>query len=118
MNSERSTRLVIERQDIEAAYEVAQYAHLDNTVRTLKKEERRLLGLIAGMEQAATGVSMSEAYDAARASARIGYSTFYKSVKKFDEMRLVDVNFLHGRGRTRMITLRYEAERVRAVCGC
>ena len=49
------------------------------------------------MEQAATGVSMSEAYDAARALTRIGYSTYYVSVKKFDDMRLVNVNYLHGR---------------------
>lgn len=96
----RDARQEITREDVCAAFEVAKNVPLAATVRAPSKEERRLIGLIAGMEQASTGVSMSEAYDAAKAEAGIGYSTFYKSVKKFDEMRLVDINFLHGRGRT------------------
>jgi len=43
VNAERSARPAIK-----AACEMAQYTHLDNTVRTLKKEERRLLGLDPG----------------------------------------------------------------------
>jgi cell division control protein 6 len=111
LNAERDARPKIVREDIQKAFGISKLVHLRYAVYSLKKDEKRLLGLIAGMENVSNGVSMSETYKAVKASIKIGYSTFYKSLKKFDTMRLVDVNYLQGRGRTRMITLRYEPDR-------
>ncbi|MGB8821342.1 MAG: hypothetical protein WCC68_09170 [Methanoregula sp.] len=42
----------------------------------------------------------------------IGYTRFYEIVKKMDAMRLVNLQYRGGKGRTRVITLRYEPARV------
>ena len=44
LNAERDARRSIERGDICGAYAVSKYLHLEYTLRTLKDEERRILG--------------------------------------------------------------------------
>jgi cell division control protein 6 len=42
----------------------------------------------------------------------VGYTRFYEIIKKMDAMRLVNLQYRDGKGRTRVITLRYEPEKV------
>ena len=43
---------------------------------------------------------------------KLGYTRFYEMVTKLDSMRLVNLHYREGRGRTRLITLRYDPDRV------
>ena len=47
-----------------------------------------------------------------RNEAPVGYTRFYEIVKKMDAMRLVNLQYREGKGRTRVITLRYEPAKV------
>ncbi|HMK15418.1 MAG TPA: cell division control protein 6, partial [Methanomicrobiales archaeon] len=84
LSAEKAARRSIERDDVCRAYEVSRYLHLAFTVKTLKDEEKEALG----------------------------YTRFYEMVKKLDAMRLVNLSYRDGRGRTRLISLRYEPGRV------
>jgi cell division control protein 6 len=42
----------------------------------------------------------------------IRYTKFYEMIRKLDAMRLVNLHYREGRGRTRLISLRYEPARV------
>ncbi|MDD4126840.1 MAG: cell division control protein 6, partial [Methanomicrobium sp.] len=44
-----------------------------------------------------------------------GYTRYYEMVKKFDSMRLINLNYREGKGRTRVITLRYDPARILAI---
>jgi cell division control protein 6 len=42
----------------------------------------------------------------------IGYTKYYETIKKFDAMRILNLHYRQGKGRTRLISLRYDPERV------
>jgi cell division control protein 6 len=45
-------------------------------------------------------------------SVEIGYTRFYEVIKKLDALRLVNLHYREGKGRTRLISLRYEPQKV------
>jgi cell division control protein 6 len=112
LNAEREARKKIEEDDICRAYQVSKYLHLSFTLRTLKKEEKDLLKAIAGMSTEGGEMNAGEVYACAKEGMKIGYTRFYEIVKKLDAMRLINLDYREGRGRTRVITLRYEPQRV------
>lgn len=48
---------------------------------------------------------------------KISYTLFFERVRKFDEMRLIDLHHRQDDGRLREIVLQYAAGRVKVVCG-
>jgi cell division control protein 6 len=110
--AERDARRSLEREDICRAYEISKYLHLRFTIRTLKPEEKRLLEEIAVLSQKEREMTAGAVYTSAKEHMKIGYTRFYEIVKKFDAMRIVNLHYRQGRGRTRLITLRYDPERV------
>ncbi len=42
----------------------------------------------------------------------VSYTKFYEIIQKFDAMRLLNLHYRQGRGRTRLISLRYDPGRV------
>jgi len=57
-------------------------------------------------------MNAGEVFKALREKESLGYTRFYEMVKKLDAMRLVNLSYRDGRGRTRLISLRYEPGRV------
>jgi cell division control protein 6 len=57
-------------------------------------------------------MNAGEVYKALQEDVPIGYTKFYEIVRKFDAMRLVNLQYRSGRGRTRIITLRYDPARI------
>ena len=112
LNAERTARRSIEREDICGAYAVSKYLHLEYTLRTLKDEERRVLRELAEASTAGTEMNTGEVYKSIKEKVPLGYTRFYEIVKKLDAMRLVNLHYRDGKGRTRVITLRYEPDRV------
>jgi len=112
LNAERDARRQITNDDIDMAYEVSRYLHLTHTIRTLNKEERKILQAFAefnleGKEMHAGGV-----YNTVHETIGIGYTRFYEILKKMEAVRLIDLFYREGRGRTTVITLRYEPVKV------
>ncbi len=113
LNAENDARRTIERDDICRAYEISKYLHLTFTIRTLRQDERQLIRHIAEISGQEDGeMAAGEVYRSAKESMKIGYTRFYEIIKKFDAMHLVNLHYRPGRGRTRIITLRYDPNRV------
>ncbi|WAI00612.1 ORC1-type DNA replication protein [Methanogenium organophilum] len=113
LNAEKDARRSVERDDVCRAYEVSKYLHLTATIRALQSEERALLRLIAVRSRDEKDMAAGKVHEAVKESSmKLGYTRFYEMVKKFDSMRLINLHYREGRGRTRLITIRYDPDRV------
>jgi cell division control protein 6 len=112
LQAEHRANRSIERDDICKAYEVSKYLHLSSSVRSLKEEEQAVLRSLARHSMADTEMNAGEVYTAIKAGMPIGYTRFYEIVKKFDAMRLIDLQYRDGKGRTRVISLRYDPNKI------
>jgi len=113
LSAEKAARRSIEREDICKAYEVSRYLHLAYSLRALRAEEREVLGRIAEMAvRDDQEMNAGEVYHFVREQAGISYTRYYKMVQKFDAMRLLNLHYRQGRGRARLISLRYDPDRV------
>ena len=112
LSAERAARRSIERDDICGAYEISKYLHLSYTVKTLKGEERQILKSLAERSAKEHEMNAGDVYKAFKETQAIGYTRFYEIVKKLDAMRLINLQYREGKGRTRIITLRYDPAKV------
>jgi cell division control protein 6 len=112
LNAERAARRTVERDDICGAYSVSKYLHLAFTTKTLKDEEKNVLRALANASNREQEMNAGEVYKAIAGMVPIGYTRFYEVVKKLDALRLVNLHYREGRGRTRLISLRYEPAKV------
>ena len=112
LNAERAARRTIERDDICGAYLVSKYLHLSFTTKTLRDEEKNVLRALAKASASEQEMNAGEVYKAISESVAIGYTRFYEVVKKLDALRLVNLHYREGKGRTRLISLRYEPQKV------
>ncbi|HNQ30393.1 MAG: ORC1-type DNA replication protein 2 [Methanoregulaceae archaeon PtaB.Bin009] len=112
LNAEKRASRVIERDDICGAYQVSRYLHLAYSVKSLKEEEKALLRTLAIHAGQGGEMNAGEVYKTVKEEAGIGYTRFYEIVKKFDAMRLVNLEYRDGKGRTRVISLRYEPVKI------
>ena len=112
LSAEKNARRVIEREDICGAYSVSKYLHLAYSLKTLKDDEKHLLRTLALRSAGETDMNAGEVYKAVKDAMGIGYTRFYEIVRKLDAMRLVNLQYRDGKGRTRLISLRYDPGRV------
>jgi cell division control protein 6 len=112
LNAEHDARRNVDREDITRAYEVSRYLHLTFTIRVLKPEEKLLLKEIATMSTGDAEMNAGEVFNRVKELLGIRYTKFYEMIRKLDAMRLVNLHYREGRGRTRLISLRYEPARV------
>jgi cell division control protein 6 len=112
LSAERAAHRAIEKDDICGAYEVSKYLHLAFTVRTLTDEEKKVLRALAEASQKEKEMNAGDVYKTVSGSVEIGYTKFYEVVKKLDALRLINLHYRGGKGRTRLISLRYEPENV------
>ena len=110
--AEMDGRRRIEEPDVCRAYSASRYLHLDAVIRTLKDEERTLLRLLAETQAEGVEITGGEFYEQIKAALPLGYTRYYEIVTKLETMRLIDVQYRSGRGRSRAITLRYEPEQI------
>jgi len=112
LHAEKDARRSIGRDDICAAYEVSKYLHLSFTLRTLKDEEKKVLAALARAGGSGQEMNAGEVYKTVSESVALGYTRFYEIVKKLDALRLINLHYRQGRGRTRLISLRYEPAKI------
>ncbi|ABN56602.1 MULTISPECIES: ORC1-type DNA replication protein [Methanoculleus] len=114
LNAEREARRSVEREDVCRAYEVSRYLHLAFSLRALKAEEREVLARIADMSaRDDKEMNAGDVYRFVKEQVGgVSYTKFYEIVQKFDSMRLLNLHYRQGRGRTRLISLRYDPGRV------
>ena len=106
---------------VESAFEFSQNIHLETTMKTLCDEELNLLSHIAylTLEDPDTPITAGSLYESAQMKMRLSYTLFHQRIKKFDEMRLINVNLKSkgNGGKMREIMLRYDPVKVMEVRG-
>jgi len=112
LQAEKAARRIIESDDICSAYSVSKYLHLSYTLRTLKNEEKDILRIIAEMNHNSADTTTGNIHKSAKEEIGMGYTKYYEIVKKLDALRLINLNYREGKGRTRIISLRYDPIRV------
>jgi archaeal cell division control protein 6 len=112
LNAERQAERSISGENISEAYQVSKYLHLQYCLKALKKEETDILKLVAVLSDQEEQLTMGALYQAVNEKTKIGYTRFYEIIKKLDAIRVLNLAFKEGRGRTRLINLRYEPEKI------
>lgn len=112
LNAEHRAGRTIALEDVESAYEKSRLVHLSYVMRALKSDEKLLLGLIADSPQSNSG----ELYEKFHEKTVLGYTRFYEMLNKLGSVKLIDADFTGkgARGRSRVVTLRYQPDEVRA----
>ena len=99
-SAERDARKSITGQTSAGRDEVSRYLHLSYTVKTLKDEEGQILKALAGISQQEKEMNAGEVYKSLHEQVGVGYTRFYEIIKKMDAMRLVNLQYRDGKGRT------------------
>lgn len=110
--AEMDGRRRIEDQDVRRAYTASRFLHLDAVIRTLDADERGVLDHLARASAERDEITSGELFDEIHEELGLRYTRYYEIVTKLEAMRLVDITFRPGRGRTRTVNLRYEPERI------
>jgi cell division control protein 6 len=112
MSAERAARRVIYRDDICGAYMISKYLHLSFTIKTLTDEERKILKALALASLNEKEMNAGDVHKTISQSVKIGYTRFYEVIKKLDALRTINLHYREGKGRTRLISLRYDPQKV------
>lgn len=110
LNAELRGSREVTAEDIDEAYEDARYVHLAHSIQALSDSEAALLAVIAEHE----GDRAGAVYDAFHEATDLGYTRYSEILNKLDELGLVETEYadFEGRGRSREITLAYDASAV------
>jgi cell division control protein 6 len=116
-NAEDAGRTVVEEKDVTTAFSVSQNIHLAATVRVLNKDEKRMLRRMAQYLMQEEQMNSRAVFASVREEVPMGYTLYFERLRKFDQMRLINLNAPKIRGNTREIALRFDAESVVEECG-
>ncbi|WP_152043006.1 ORC1-type DNA replication protein [Salinigranum salinum] len=111
LHAEMRASRTIEREDIETAYDKSKYVHLSRSLRGLSDSERALVRVIADH----SGEQAGAVYEAFHEQTDLGYTRYSEIVNKLDQLGLIDAEYadVEGRGRSRSLTLEYDADAVK-----
>ena len=111
LHAEMRASRTVETEDIEAAYEKSKHVHLSRSLRGLSDRERELVSVIAEHD----GDRAGEVYEAFHEETGLGYTRYSEIVNKLDQLGVVDTAYadVEGRGRSRSLSLAYDADAVR-----
>ena len=110
LNAEMRASKVISAEDVEKAYETSKYISLSRSLQGLSDSERALVRVIAEND----GQQAGDVYEAFRDATDLGYTRYSEIVNKLDQLELIDADYaeIEGRGRSRSLSLAYEADAV------
>jgi cell division control protein 6 len=110
LNAEMRASQTVEPLDVEEAFETSKYIHLSRRLGGLSDSEAALLGVIAEHE----GEQAGDIYEAFHDQTDLGYTRYAEIVNKLDQLGIIDAQYadVEGRGRSRELSLEYDAEAV------
>lgn len=112
LSAEKAARKTIIRDDICNAYSISKYLHLSYSLKTLKNDEKELVKALAALSTTGKEMNAGEVFKSVKNTVDIGYTRFYEIVKKLDGMRILNLHYRDGKGRTRLISLRYSPDKI------
>jgi cell division control protein 6 len=110
LKAEMRASRTVETRDVEAAYDTSKYVHLSRRLQGLSGSEQSLVEVIAEHDGERTG----DIYDAFNDRTGLGYTRYSEIINKLDQLDIIDATYtdVDGRGRSRELSLNYEAEAV------
>ncbi|MFD1685280.1 ORC1-type DNA replication protein [Halobellus litoreus] len=110
LHAEMRASRTVSVEDVEAAYEKSKYVHLSRSLQGLSERERDLVRVVAEHD----GSQAGEVYEAFHDETELGYTRYSEIVNKLDKLGLLDADYadIEGRGRSRSLSLSYDAEAV------
>jgi len=110
LNAEMRGSREVSRDDVEDAYDAAQYVHLSHSLDALSENETTLISVVAEHD----GQQAGDVYEAFREESGLGYTRYSEILNKLEELGLVETEYadVEGRGRSRAISLSYDADAV------
>ena len=110
LNAEMRGSKTISREDVDRAYEKSKYITLSRSLQGLSDPERELVRVIAEHD----GEQAGDVYETFREVTDLGYTRYTEIVNKLDNLDLIDADYadIDGRGRSRSLSLAYEADAV------
>lgn len=112
LNAEMAAEREIGREHIRAAYKISKYVHLQFSLKSLNKDEKELIRLIAKASDSDKQLTTGEIFESVKTELNLGYTSFYEIIQKLDSLRLLNLQYKEGRGRTRLINLRYDPDKI------
>jgi cell division control protein 6 len=100
----------VEHQDVEEAYETSKYVHLSRRLQELSDSETALVEVIAEED----GRQAGEIYEVFHERTDLGYTRYSEIINKLDQLGIIDATYtdVDGRGRSRELSLNYDADAV------
>ena len=110
LNAEMRAATEVSTEDVEDAYDKSKYVHLSRALRGLSDSEAALAAVIAEH----SGEQAGAVYDAFNDRTDLGYTRYSEIINKLDRLDIIDATYtdVEGRGRSRELTLNYDAEAV------
>ncbi|MFC6731358.1 ORC1-type DNA replication protein [Haladaptatus sp. GCM10025707] len=110
LNAEMRASRVVTGKDVEEAYDKSKFIHLSRSLRGLSEPERALIRVIAEHE----GEQAGTVYEAFHEETDLGYTRYSELINKLDQLGLIEARYtnVEGRGRSRELTLKYDAQAV------
>jgi len=110
LNAEMRASKTISTDDVESAYDKSKHVHLSRSLRGISESERDLVRVLAEHD----GKRAGEVYEAFHDETGLGYTRYSEIVNKLDQLGVIDAEYadVDGRGRSREISLAYDAEAV------
>ena len=110
MNAERRGSMTVSVEDVDKAYEKAKYIHLSRHLRGLSESEAALVRVLADHD----GKQAGDVYEVFSDRTDLGYTRYSEIINKLEQLGLIETKYtsVEGRGRSRAISLSYDADAV------
>ncbi|MFC7204900.1 ORC1-type DNA replication protein [Haloferax namakaokahaiae] len=110
LHAEMRASRTVDLEDVEAAYDKSKYVHLSRVLRGLSDPERELVRVVAECN----GERAGEVFEVFHEETGLGYTRYSELVNKLDQLGIIEARYteIEGRGRTRSISLTYDADAV------
>ena len=110
LNAEMRASRTITAEDVESAYDKSKHVHLSRSLRGLSESERALVRVLAAND----GERAGPVYEAFHEETDLGYTRYSEIINKLDQLGVIDAEYadVDGRGRSRELTLAYDADAV------
>ena len=110
LNAEMRASRTITTDDVEDAYDKSKHVHLSRSLRGLSESEQALVRVLAAND----GERAGPVYEAFHEETDLGYTRYSEIINKLDQLGVIDAEYadVEGRGRSRELSLAYDADAV------
>jgi cell division control protein 6 len=110
LKAESRGSTTVETEDVEAVYQHSRHVHLSRQLDALSENEEVLVETIANQD----GDQAGAVYEAFQEETDLGYTRYSELLEKLEQQGLIETDYadVEGRGRSRSLSLAYDADAV------